>query len=157
MRQCCSPCNGSLTFTTYLLNDLGCILARTRTLSIGKQVQFQAISRAERIARRKHAEMRRALAACLETVTKRELRIQIQNCLIKDEVDNMKVLLETILAHPREQSPNERLGCLLEYLKEYCTSEEFQSLSLEAVTIMQRHGFRSARRHVVNIRRDLRI
>lgn len=157
MRQLCSLYDGSLTFMTFLASDLDRMLARTRRSFIDKQTVVRAVSRADRIARRRQAEMRSALAACLETVKEREVRLQIQNCLTGDSFDEMKALLGTLVEHSRERSPNERLDGLLEYLKEYCTQEEIQALRLEAVAIMQRHGFRSARRHVVNIRRDLRL
>jgi hypothetical protein len=157
MRQLCSLYGGSLTFMTFLANDPDRMLARTRRSFIDKQTVVRAVSRADRIARRRQAEMRSALAACLETLTEREARLQIQDCLIRDSYDEMKALLDTLVEHSRERSPNERLDGLLEYLKEYCTHEEIQALRLEAVAIMQRYGFRSARTHVVNISRDLRL
>jgi hypothetical protein len=156
-RQHFSLYAGSLTFTTYLLRDLGREFAKVRISCVDKLEHTHSMSRTERIVRRRHEETRRALAACLEILTEEERRCQIHNSLIEDDLDTMQSLLETIEGHANEPSPSVRLSSLLEYLKEYCSDAEFESFRVEAASMMQRHGFRSARKHVVNIRKDLQM
>jgi len=90
-------------------------------------------------------------------ITEKERRCQIQNILIEDDLDTMQSFLEAIEGHANEPSPSERLSGLLEYLKDYCSDAEFESFRMEAASMMQRHGFRSARKHVVNVRKDLQM
>jgi len=157
LRQHFSLYAGSLTFTTYLLKNLGREFAKVRILCVDRQVHAHSMSRTERIVRRRHEETRRALAACLEMITEKERRCQIQNILIEDDLDTMQSFLEAIEGHANEPSPSERLSGLLEYLKDYCSDAEFESFRMEAASMMQRHGFRSARKHVVNVRKDLQM
>jgi hypothetical protein len=56
----------------------------------------------------------------------------------------------------REPTLDERIGVLLQSLRDFCSPEEFSSFSAEAIVVLRERGFRPAREYAVRMHDQLR-
>src|SRR5260370_22190923 len=66
-------------------------------------------------------------------------------------------LWEEVMKDSAHKTPEERLAALLESLKPSCTQEELESCRQEALSILEKSAFRSARQYAVSMHDDFRL
>jgi len=154
-RRHCLNYDCDVTFVQYLREEPGSFLEQAQHSHHAMRTELQVQARAENLVRRAKEEARQRLRWMVEGATDQQ-RKQIEVCLSGNDLAEMKALLETQDSQPNERTPEERLGLLLESLKELCAEEEYQQYRREAFEVLERLGFRPAREFVVQLHDDLR-
>jgi hypothetical protein len=154
-RRHCRNYDYDVTPGQYLREEPGSFLERAQHSHHAMRTELQVQARAENLARRAKEEVRQRLRWLVEGANEQQ-RKQIEVCLSGNDLAEMKALLETLESQGSERTPEERLGLLLESLKELCAEEEYQEHRLKAFEVLQRLGFRPAREFVVQLHDDLR-
>jgi hypothetical protein len=103
--------------------------------------------------RRKHEEK---LRTALENLDDENLRQRIEDCLNAQppDVDVMKQLWGEL---QKTLTLEERLAVLLESSERYCTEEELNTCRAEAEFILEKSGFREARKYLVAMHDQFRF
>jgi len=129
LRQHFSLYAGSLTFTTYLLKNLGREFAKVRILCVDRQVTrpFDVTHGNESCA----VDMKRRDVPCSlpRDDYGKGTSLPDSKHFDRGRSDTMQSFLEASRDIRTKPSPSERLSGLLEYLKDYCSDAEFEFLS----------------------------
>jgi len=140
----------------YLRQDSNSYAGRAQQAYHVRQTERQAQTRAENLALRAQQEARQRLNQMLEIVATEQQRQQIEDCLARGDLEEMKALIQIMESQMGSRTPQERLGLLLVSLKDLCSEEEFQSHQHEAFEMLNQLGFRPAREFVVRLNDELR-
>ncbi len=99
------------------------------------------------------------LRSALESLHDTDLQQRIEDCLANEtvDVDQLGQLWEEVMKDLGHKTPEERLAALLESLKPYCTEEELASCRQEALSILEKSGFRSARKYAVAMHDEFKL
>ncbi len=146
--------SGNINLATFLREDLDSFWAHGERIYLAKQAELQAQSRAENAAQREQEEVRERLRYWLDQAGGEEHRKEIEACLERGEIVEMKMLCRELAVRPR--TPEERLDSLLESLTEYLSDEELQWYRTQAYDVFERAGFRAAREQIVRAHYALR-
>jgi hypothetical protein len=142
---------------TYVQEDLNAVHERARRIYLIRQQEAQEQLRAESFLRHSLEEAKERLEFFQATVRDDRLRIEIEHCLQRGQLDEMQALLQQRLNEAGHTNHDERLTLLLESLKPYCTPEEFESYFNEAFVQFGSSGFRPARDFVVRTHDELKL
>jgi len=140
----------------YLRQDPNSYAGRAQQTYHVTQTERHAQTRAENLALRAQQEARQRLNQMLEIVATEQQRQQIEDCLVRGDLEEMKALIQIVESHIGARTPQERLGLLLVSLKGLCSEEEFQSHQHQAFEMLNQLGFRPAREFVVRLHDELR-
>ena len=155
-RRDCAAYGFHVSLTKYLYTAVSDLTKQAYECHSAQQCQRQGELRAEKILRHSLDGTRASLEALLVTMADDRERSRIQSCLIRNDLLEMKRLLGRLEKRRAEKTPEERLGLLLESLKEYCVSSDFDSYRTSAFGLFRRRGFRNARDFVVGAHSELR-
>lgn len=146
-----------LDASTYMQEDLNAVHERARRQYLIRHQEAQEQLRAESSLRHSLEEAKERLEFLQATVRDDRLRIEIEHCLQRGQLDEMRALLQQRLNEAGHTTRDERLTLLLESLKPYCTQEEFESYFNEAFVQFGNSGFRPARDFVVRMHDELKL
>lgn len=140
--QYCRSYEFDLHLRGFLTTDIAALGEHIQTAYNQRQQQLYAQARAENLLGRAKEEMRRRLEALLALLRDDNHQQLIQGCLARDEWGEMRAVLTQLQVQAAQRTPEERLGLLLESLKEYCSSDEIERCSTEAFDVLSKLGFR---------------
>ena len=155
-RQYCLVRGLGLNLRTYLHEDLCSISDRAQKAYLLQQQHLSEAQRAENVLRRSKEETRTKLQGFLDLVPGVQQRTSIRECLERDELEEMTMMLHELQDAAGQKTPEQRLALLLESLKPYCTDEVFENCESEAFQYLEQLGFRQARDFVVRTHNEFR-
>lgn len=147
---------GQADFLTFLSHDLRMIGGRAREAHQKEQQRALEEARAATLIKRSKEATRARLESVFNALRDDRQRLRVQECLSRNEFDEMKALTQELQGQTGQKTPEERLTALLDTLKEYCTNEEFDRYCAEAFQILAATDFREARSFVVGAHDRLR-
>jgi len=148
--------HGPVSFAAYIRQDLGAITNRAREAYQDEQKRELEQARAAILSKRSKEAIRARLASILSTLPEEQSRIRVRECLARDELEQMKALIQEMQGQVGQRSPEDKLTVLLDSLKQYCTEVELDSFCAEAFQILATTDFREARGYVVSTHDQLR-
>ena len=153
----CQAYGFPLNARIYMQEDLNAVHERARRQYLIRQQEEQERLRVESFLRHSLEEAKERLEFLHSTVRDDRLRLEIEHCLQRGQLDEMRALLQQRLNEAEHTTHDERLGLLLESLKPYCTQEELESYFKEAFAQFASSGFRQARDFVVRMHDELKL
>lgn len=139
-----------VSFATYVRHDLSTIANRARQAYQDEQKRAVEQARAAIIANRSKEAIRKRLESIVTTLSDEPTRARIRQSLDRDNLDEMKDVIQEIEGQASQRSPEEKLALLLDSLKQYCGDEELDRFCTQAFHILGASGFRDARTFVVS-------
>ncbi len=147
--QYCLTYEHRLVIRDFVANDLAIIGASAQNQYLERHRELQAQEHTAELLRRSKEETRLRLRVLLDTAENDEIRQTIVRCLDGEDLQEMQSLAASLSIQLAQKTPEERLNVLLESLKDYCGSEEFEHCRAEALSIFMAAGFRDAREYVI--------
>lgn len=145
-----------VSFAAYLRRDLGAIASRARHAYQDEQRRAVEQARAVIIEKRSREAIRRRLESVLTTLPDGQTRTRVTESLARDNLSEMKAVIQEMEGQVGQRSPEEKLTALLDSLKQYCSEEELDGFCAQAFQILAASGFRDARGFVVSTHDQLR-
>src|SRR5579859_1705316 len=155
-RYCYRAFDFAVTFDAFLFGDLSTVVRQVQRQYLVRQQELQEQIRAQRAVQHFIDEARERLQFLLEGVPDEKLRAEIRSCLDHNQLEEMNAVFEHYRVAAGQKTPEERLSLLLESLRPYCSSAEFEEHRKEAFAVLQRSGFRPAREFVVCVHDEQR-
>ncbi len=148
-----------LSTRAFLFQDLHLEETAARNRLWEQQQELARQRRHEESLRTQRQELEFRLRSALESLHDTDLRQRIEECLATNptDVNRLGQLWEEVMKDSAYKAPEERLAALLESLKPYCTEEELASCREETLSILEKSGFRSARKYAVAMHEDFRL
>lgn len=140
----------TVSFVDYVRQDLSGIANRARQAYQNEQKRTLEQARAAIIENRSKEAIRGRLESILTTLSEEQARARVTQSLVRDNLDEMKDVIQDIEGQVGQRSPEEKLTMLLDSLKQYCSDEELDRLCAQAFQILGASGFRDARTFVVS-------
>jgi hypothetical protein len=140
----------------FLFDDLDILVLQAQRQYLVQQQELQEQQRAQTAAQHSADEARERLQSLFEHVHDEKVRVEIKSCLERDQLEEMTAVFERYRALVGQKTSEERLSLLLESLRPYCSSEEFEEYRSHAFTILRQSGFRQARESVVGVHDEQR-
>jgi hypothetical protein len=140
----------------FMRKDPGAIIRRARETARLKQQQDAERARAAILSKRAKEAVVHKIEAVLANTPEGPERDRIQQCLRRENSEEMKILLGELRSQPDEKTPEEKVVALLETLKEYCTVEELQRCCDQTFEMFTKRGFREARTFAVEMHDQFR-
>jgi hypothetical protein len=145
-----------VSFQSYLSQDLTAIVIQAHEAWQREQKHALEQAREAIVARRSKEAIRARLESILSALPNGQERIRGQECLGRDNVEEMRALVQEIQGQVGQRPPEEKLTVLLDSLKQYCTSEELDQFCTQGFQILATAGFKDARSFVVAAHDQLR-
>lgn len=145
-----------LGFPAYLRQNVEILASRPHQAYQEEQRRSLEKARATILFKRSREAIRRRLESLFNAVPDYQQRDRIRECLNRDDLEEMKSVAQELQGQTGQKTSEERLTALLETLKQYCDSEEFDRLCADALQILATAGFREARSFVVEAHDQLR-
>jgi len=139
-----------VSFAAYLRHDLSVLANRARQAYQDEQKRAVEQARAAIIANRSKEAIRERLESIVTTLSEEPKRALVREALARDNVDEMRGLIQQTEGQVGQRSSEEKLTFLLDSLKQYCTDEELDQFCTQAFEILAASGFRDARTFVVS-------
>jgi hypothetical protein len=152
----CSAYDRRLELKRFLRIDIDSFIRQARRDHHARQAETQTRTRAEDLARREREALRERIKYLLETSRHEGERREIEDCLVRNEPEELKRLSYELETQRRTRTPEERVALLLESLREYCAEEEFQQYAFQAEETLKLSGFRQAREFIVQAHDELK-
>jgi hypothetical protein len=156
VQQYCRSYDFVVSPLMFLIENLTTVEGKARRQYLLRQQEIQERLRAVNALRHSLEEARDRLQNLLENVPDENVRAEISSCLERGQLEEMNTAFQRYQAQAGQKTPEDRLSLLLESLKPYCASEEFEEHRKEAFTLLKQSGFRQAREFVVNMHDELR-
>ena len=142
--------NYSVTFVAYVRQDLSSIANRARQAYQHEQKRTLEQARAAIIEKRSKEAIRTRLESILATLSDEPTCARIRQSLDRNNLDEMKGVVQEMEGQAGQRSPEEKLTILLDSLKQYCSEDELDRFCAQAFQILGVSGFRDARTFVVS-------
>lgn len=155
-RTLLTPYRAHVAFWAFFRNNLTTISQNACETHRSEQARLLEEARAAALLRRSKDAVRAHLESMYNVLTDDDQRRRIRDCLLEDDIEQMKSLAQHLLDHVGQRTPEERLASLLATLQDYCTGEELDQCSTEAFQILAARGFREARSFVVEAHAQFR-
>lgn len=143
-------------FAAYMRQDLSAITNRACEAYQDEQQRTLEQARAATLSKRSKEAIRGRLESILSTLPEEQARLRVTECLARDDLEEMKALIQEMQGHTGQRSPEEKLTALLDSLKQYCSDDELDTFFAQAFQILTVSGFRDARTFVVSTHDQLR-
>ena len=156
VQQYCRSYDFVVSPLMFLLENLTTVEGKARRQYLVRQQEIQDRFRAVNALKHSTEEARDRLQCLLENVPDENVRAEISSCLERGQLEEMNTAFQRYQAQAGQKTPEDRLSLLLESLKPYCASEEFEDCREEAFALLQQSGFRQAREFVVKMHDELR-
>jgi hypothetical protein len=144
-------------FGTFLSDDLRRIGSRAHEAHQQREKRLLEQARAAILLKRSKEAIRGRLESMRNALPDAQQRLRVQDCLDRDDFDEMRTLVQALQGQAGQKTPEERLTSLLDTLQEHCTSEELDRCCTEAFQILATTGFRQARSFVVGAHDQFRV
>jgi hypothetical protein len=152
----CRSYDYELPIKTFLAHDLGVVGREVESEYKRRRQESLADARLEHILQREKEEAIRRLQGLLESTHDDNERHRIHAVLDSGNLDDMQTVLDELQPHMSQRTPEERLHLLLEPLKEYAREDEVHQVETEALSTLQKQGFRQARETVIRFHDQFR-
>ena len=152
----CRSYSSELSLRAFLTRDLSVAGHEIESEYQRKRQESLADARLEHILQRETEDATRRLCGLLESTQDENERRRIRSALDARNLDDMQMMLEELQPHLTRKTPEERLHLLLEPLKEYAGEDEIQQVETEALSALQKQGFRPARETVIRFHDQFR-
>jgi hypothetical protein len=150
--------HASISLRAYVWQDLSEIADHARESYQQQQKRALEQARAAIVSKRSKEAIRGRLESILAALLGEQARLRVQECLARDDLGEMKALMQEMQGQVGQRSPEEKLTDLLDSLKPYCSDEELDGFCAQAFHILATApaSFKDARSFVVSTHDQLR-
>jgi hypothetical protein len=146
----------TLSLASFLRKNLETTMKRSQEDYQRQHQEAMEELRATSLFNRSKETVRKRLEGLLDVLEEEPQQRRVRESLAQSDLENMRSVLQELELHFARKAPEERLTLLLDSVREFCTTEEFETNRAEAFDILAHFDFRQARAFIVRRHDELR-